>query len=60
MRRYSLRSRGKALKSSGGKVKKRRRRHKKSKNQNGGGVILGTIAVQAASKVIDSILGKIF
>ena len=60
MRRYSLRSRGKALKSSGGKVKKRRRRHKKSKNQNGGGVILGTIAAQATSKVIDSILGKIF
>ena len=29
MRRYSLRSRGKALKSSEGKVKKRRRRNKK-------------------------------
>ena len=60
MRRYSLSSRGKALKSSEGKVKKRRGRHKKSKNQNGGGVILGTIAAQTESKVIDSILGKIF
>ena len=50
MRRYSLRSRGKALKSSKGKVKKRRRRHKKSKNQNGVGVILGTIAAQAVLK----------
>ena len=60
MRRYSLRSRGKALKSYEGKAKKRRRRYKKSKNQKGVGVIIGTIAAQAASKVIDSILGQIF